>query len=147
MKRVSSDNDHTLCFEIDAAGSIAVVRCEGKVWPAPFSELLVEGLDACAAAGKRGVLFDIRQCHGTAPSTAARHELGVTIAELQTSRSPLIVMGLLGNEPFIDPGRLGEMVAVQRNAVFRAFTDEGCAIRWLESQVAMRETTESPPLS
>ena len=93
-------------------------------------------------AGQRGALLDIRDCHGTAPSTASRHEIGVIISELQSARSPLIVIGVLGKDPFIDPGRFGEMVAVQNNAVFRAFTDEDSAIGWMESQVVMRETTE-----
>ena len=133
-------------MEIDTSNPIAVLRCEGKVWPGPFLRLLEQGMDACAADGNRGLLLDIRDCHGTAPSTAVRHELGVAIAESQSAKSPLIVIGLLGKEPFIDPGRFGEMVAVQRNAVFRTFTDEGSAFSWLESQVAMRENTESPPL-
>ncbi len=147
MIKVSNDNDETLSFQIETGDRIVIVRCEGKVWPGPFLQLLEAGVDACVESGKRGLLVDIRDCHGTAPSTAVRHELGVSISELQGARSPIIVLGLLGREPFIDPGRFGEMVAVQNNAVFRAFTDEGAAVRWLESQVAIREVSESPPLS
>ncbi len=147
MKRVSSDSDETLRYDVGVSGRIAFIRCEGKVWPGPFATLLEQGIAACVEADARGVLFDIRDCHGTAPSTASRHELGVTISELQSAQSPLLVIGLLGQEPFIDPGRFGEMVAVQNNAVFRAFTDEDSAVGWVESQVAMRLTTESPPLS
>ena len=147
MNKVSGDNNESLRFEIVTADRIVIFRCLGKVWPGPFVELLEKGLDTCASAGKRGLLVDIRDCHGLAPSTAVRHEIGVGISELQSSRSPLVVIGVLGNEPFIDPGRFGEMVAVQNNAVFRAFTKKEPAISWLESQVAMRVSTESPPLN
>lgn len=147
MQRVSSDNEEDLCFAVDAGHRLVVVRCEGKVWPGPFFELLEQSFDACIGAGKRGLLVDIRDCNGTAPGTGVRHEIGVRISELQNARSPLVVLGVLGKEPFIDPGRFAEMVAVQNNAVFRAFTDEASAFGWLASQVAIRETTESPPLS
>ncbi len=147
MQRVSTDNDEDLCFDVDTRHRLVVVRCEGKVWPGPFLKLLEQSFDVCIDAGKRGLLVDIRDCSGTAPGTGVRHEIGVSISELQNARSPLIVLGVLGKEPFIDPGRFGEMVAVQNNAVFRAFTDESSALGWLESQVAIRETTESPPLS
>lgn len=146
MKSVSPDSDETLSYDFGVSGHIAIISCEGKIWPGPFVELVKQGIAACANAGARGVLFDIRDCRGTAPSTASRHELGVTISELQSARSPLIVIGLLGREPFIDPGRFGEMVAVQHNAIFRAFTDEDRAVGWLESQVTARLSTESPPL-
>ncbi|MDJ0908273.1 MAG: hypothetical protein QNI99_03700 [Woeseiaceae bacterium] len=147
MNKVTDDNDESLSFEIETGDRIVFIRCEGKVWPGPFLELLEQGIERCGGAGKRGLLVDIRDCHGLAPSTAARHELGVSISELQSARSPLVVIGVLGEEPFIDPGRFGEMVAVQNNAVFRAFTDEESAISWLESQVAMRVSTDSPPLN
>ena len=147
MNKVSDDNDGSLSYVIDTGDLIVMVRCEGKVWPGPFLELLEQGMETCVGAGKRGLLVDIRDCHGLAPSTVARHEIGVSISELQSARSPLVVIAVLGNEPFIDPGRFGEMVAVQNNAVFRAFTDEDSAIGWLESQVAMRASTESPPLN
>lgn len=145
MNRVSSDDNEDLRFVIDTSGRVAVARCKGKVWPGPFMALLEQGLDACIEHGKRALLIDIRDCHGTAPSTAVRHEIGVSIAELQSGRSPLIILAVLGSEPFIDPGRFGEMVAVQNNAVFRAFTNEDRAHSWLESQAAVRETTELPP--
>lgn len=145
MIKVSNDKDESLSFEIETGDRLVIVRCEGKVWPGPFLQLVEAGVDACVESGKCGLLIDIRDCHGTAPGTAVRHEIGVSISELQSARSPLIVLGVLGREPFIDPGRFGEMVAVQNNAVFRAFTDEGRALSWLESQVAMRETSESPP--
>lgn len=147
MQRVSTDKNEDLRYVVDIGDRGVVVRCEGKVWPGPFFDLMAQSVDTCIAAEKRGVLVDIRACHGTAPSTAVRHEVGVGISELQNSRTPLIVMAVLGSEPFIDPGRFAEMVAVQHNAVFRAFTSESHAYEWLASQIAMRETTESPPLS
>ncbi len=147
MQKVSSDKNEDLRYEVDFGDRAIVVRCEGKVWPGPFFDLMAQSVDACIAAGRRGVLVDIRACHGTAPSTSVRHEVGVGISELQNSRAPLVVMAVLGSEPFVDPGRFAEMVAVQHNAVFRVFTSEPPAHEWLQSQIAMRETTVSPPLN
>jgi hypothetical protein len=56
------------------------------------------------------------------------------IAEAQAARRPRIRAALLGSEPMIHPERFGELVAVNRGADMRVFTDEAEAEQWLASR-------------
>jgi len=60
-----------------------------------------------------------------------RYDWAVRIAELQARFLPRIRVALVGNEPLIHPERFGEIVARNRGADARAFTDEAEALRWL----------------
>ena len=44
---------------------------------------------------------------------------------------PRIRFAVLGNEPMVHPERFGEIVATNRGAVMRVFTDEALALEWL----------------
>lgn len=84
-----------------------------------------------AAAGRNAVLVDARGISGREPMMADRYELAVRIAELQARYEPRIRVALLGNHPLVHPERFGEIVARNRGADARAFTDEAEALRWL----------------
>ena len=45
--------------------------------------------------------------------------------------NPRIRLAVLGNEPMVHPERFGEIVATNRGAVMRVFTDEALALEWL----------------
>jgi hypothetical protein len=40
-------------------------------------------------------------------------------------------LAVLGNEPIIDPNRFGEIVATNRGANVKVFTDDPMALEWL----------------
>jgi hypothetical protein len=106
------------------------VECAGDFALEPFSEAF-ERIFALAAEADRGaVLVDVRKVVGE-PTMAERYTLAVRVADLQSARLPRIRLALLGHEPLIHPERFGEIVASNRGAVARAFTDEAQALAWL----------------
>ena len=87
---------------------------------------------ALAADGKReALLIDARNVTGREPMMTERYEIAVRIADLQAAQSPRIRLALLGHEPMIHRERFGEIVAANRGAVARVFTDERAAFEWL----------------
>jgi hypothetical protein len=84
-----------------------------------------------AEAGRDALLVDARGITGREPTMAERYDWAVRIAELQALYEPRIRVALVGNEPLIHPERFGEIVARNRGADARAFTDEAMAIEWL----------------
>ncbi len=73
------------------------------------------------------------ECSGTYSQDAVlRHyEQAVRVAELRAAESPRIRLAVIGHEPMIHRERFGEIVATNRGALARAFTDENAALEWL----------------
>ena len=90
-----------------------------------------EAYRQAALANRTGVLVDVRQVAGRLPTILDRFDMGVRVAEQHVSRKPRIRFALLGHEPMIHPERFGELVARNRGADARAFTDKEEALRWL----------------
>lgn len=84
-----------------------------------------------AEGGHEAVLIAAPKLAGREPTMAERYELAVLVAERQRARTPRIRMAVLGDEPMIHPERFGEIVATNRGALARAFTDERLAVEWL----------------
>ena len=84
-----------------------------------------------ADAGRNAVLVDARGISGRQPMMAERYELAVRIAELQARYEPRIRVALMGSHALIHPERFGEIVARNRGADARAFTEEAPALDWL----------------
>ena len=78
------------------------------------------------------LLLDIREITGITPSTIDRFEIGRLVAEIQRSLITFIQIAVVGNEPMIDPQRFGEIVALNRGAVGKVFTDLDQAIVWIK---------------
>jgi hypothetical protein len=53
------------------------------------------------------------------------------VADLQARHKPRIRLAVLGHEPYVHPQRFGEIVAANRGAIARVFTDEAEALKWL----------------
>ena len=53
------------------------------------------------------------------------------MADAQAATRPRIRMAMLGHEPMIHPERFGEIVAANRGADARVFTEEALALDWL----------------
>lgn len=81
--------------------------------------------------GHQALLIDARKVSGREPTMAERYDQAVRVAELQATQTPRIRMALLGHEPLIHPERFGEIVATNRGALARVFTDENAALDWL----------------
>jgi hypothetical protein len=91
--------------------------------------LLDQAFELARQTGLEAVLIDARELEG-APTTMERYHWGVQIAT-RSAAGPRIRIAVVGNEPIIDPDRFGEIVATNRGASGRAFTDLQEAIAWL----------------
>ncbi|HEY8265548.1 MAG TPA: hypothetical protein VIG03_03185 [Steroidobacteraceae bacterium] len=95
-----------------------------------------EGYRQAALENRIGVLIDVRKITGRLPTLLDRYDFGVHIAEQYLSSDPRVRLALLGHEPMIHPDRFGELVARNRGADARVFTDEALAVDWLRSRPA-----------
>ncbi len=71
----------------------------------------------------------MRGINGRIPTILDRFEMGVRIAKHYLESDPRIRLAVLGHEPMIHPERFGELVARNRGADARVFTDEAQALR------------------
>ena len=69
------------------------------------------------------------------PSLLDRFYLGSSFAAIQQGKEKIVAMVVVGEEPLIDRERFGEIVATNRGAVGKVFTDDSEAVTWLESKV------------
>jgi hypothetical protein len=90
-----------------------------------------EAFRRAAAESRRNILIDARRVVGRVPTILDRYEIGVNLARSYLDQLPRIRLALLGHEPMIHPDRFGEIVARNRGADARVFTDETEAIQWL----------------
>lgn len=87
-----------------------------------------EAYQRAATEKRRNILIHARRVVGRVPTILDRYEIGVHTARTYLEHSPRIRLTLLGHEPIIHPGRFGEIVARNRGADTRAFTDEAEAL-------------------
>ena len=95
-----------------------------------------EGYRQAALENRIGLLIDVRNITGRLPTLLDRYDFGVHIAEQYLTSDPRIRLALLGQEPMIHPDRFGELVARNRGADARVFTDEALAVDWLRTRPA-----------
>ena len=90
-----------------------------------------EAYRQAALENRAALLIDVRKITGRLPSLLDRYDFGVHIAEKYLTSDPRVRLALLGHEPMIHPERFGELVARNRGADARVFTDEALALEWL----------------
>jgi hypothetical protein len=117
--------------EVRAHTDYLELVCTGAYAPEVPLQVAEEGLRRAAHAGHRALLVDIRGVTGRAPTMAERYDQAVQVAQLQSGITPRIRLALLGHEPMVHPQRFGEIVATNRGALLRVFTDEALALDWL----------------
>ena len=109
----------------------AQLICHGTFSKQELLDVFDKAIEFAAQNGKEAVLVDIGNVEGE-PTTAERIDMGVQAAEIQLAKDTIVALAVIGNEPLIDPERLGETVALSRCAVLKVFTDMEEAINWLE---------------
>ena len=110
------------------------VACSGVYSRAESHRVGQEAFRDAALAKRDTILIDVRQVSGRRPSILDRFEMGVRTAEYYLDSEPRIRLALLGHEPMIHPQRFGELVARNRGADARVFTDETAALEWVRSR-------------
>jgi hypothetical protein len=107
------------------------VGCEGLYSRAETLRVGEEAYAAAARANRGAILVDARAITGRIPTILDRFEMGVRIARHYLETDPRIRLAVVGHEPMIHPERFGELVARNRGADARVFTDGTEALDWL----------------
>lgn len=107
------------------------VECSGSFSQEALLSVLERGFALAADASHEALLIDVRNVSGREPTMAERYEQAVRVADLQATQTPRIRLAMLGHEPMIHPERFGEIVATNRGALARVFTDESQTLEWL----------------
>lgn len=107
------------------------IACTGLYSRAESIRLGRTAYREAAAAERDCVLLDVRRITGRVPGIIDRFEIGVRIADHYLDSDPRVRLALLGHEPMIHPERFGELVARNRGADARVFTDEAAALEWI----------------
>lgn len=119
-------------FEITSLPEYILVTAEGEYDFTEAKRLIGSAYAAAAKLGVSKILIDCRNMKGTL-SAVQRFELGEWVAEhyFQRPATTHTPVAVVGNEPFIDPARLGENVAANRWVPVKALTDMQAALTWL----------------
>jgi hypothetical protein len=107
------------------------VRCAGLYSRAETLRVGEEAYAAAARANRGAILIVARAITGRIPTILDRFEMGVRTARHYLGSDPRIRLAVVGHEPMIHPERFGELVARNRGADARVFTDETQALDWL----------------
>lgn len=122
-------------FRIRTAASVhpqyLELACSGLYSRAEALRVGETAFREAARANRTAVLIDVRSIAGRVPSILERFDFGVRIAKHYLEFDPRIRLAVLGHEPMIHPERFGELVARNRGADARVFTDEAMALDWL----------------
>lgn len=121
----------SVCYEAREHADFLELVCTGTYAPEIPLQVAEEGLKRAARASRAAVLIDIRGIIGREPTMSERYNQAVQVANLQSRVTPRIRLALLGREPMIHPQRFGEIVATNRGALLRVFTDDKPARDWL----------------
>jgi hypothetical protein len=105
--------------------------CEGLYAPDAASHAFERAFALASEARRTAVLIDVRGVTGRAPTLMQRYGHAILITDLYFRHLPRISLAILGHEPMVHPQRFGEIVAVNRGARARVFTDESRALAWL----------------
>jgi hypothetical protein len=118
-------------FESKLFTDYALLICTGQFSIDAMLRIFEEAFEFARKSDRGAVLIDGRNITGREPTLAERYEQAVRVADMQTLQRPRIRLALLGYEPLIHPERFGEIVATNRGALARVFTDETAALAWL----------------
>jgi hypothetical protein len=120
-----------LTYTVQELPTHLLLAGEGSYSFEEMQRVYAEAFALAARAGRDALIVDLRAMAGPVPTMSDRYEHGVHVADLQARHKPRIRLAVLGYEPYIHPQRFGEIVAANRGAVARVFTDEAEALKWL----------------
>ena len=113
------------------------IDCTGVYSQEDTLALFTRAFDLAGEHVRDAVLIDARGVTPPEPTLMQRFDLAVHLAGEHLRQFPRVRLALLGNEPVIHPERFAEIVATNRGANVKAFTDEKLALDWL---LARRKT-------
>ena len=113
-------------------GDWLVVRLTGPVVVEWMVDLVAQIATSMRAVPTAAVLVDTREAFGSFDDLG-RYRFAMAAVN-EAIGGPI---AYVGREPFLDPGRFGEVVARNRGVNVRVFTDEPAARAWLREQTGV----------
>ena len=111
------------------------VKCEGSYDFESMCKTYVDAFTFAAAAERKALILDARGLAGDPPNILDRFKLGVRIAEIQRTHG--VMVAGVGDEGMVSPNRFGEIVARNRSAYARVFTQLDAAIEWIREELGI----------
>lgn len=119
-------------YQIEVRENYVYIQCQGIYNGSDLMALFDEVLQIPGRTDREVVLVDVQDIGGDHPTTMERYQIGVFIAEHNYLGVCIVVVG---KEPYVDPRRFGETVAVNRGARGKVFTDIDEAVAWIDAYV------------
>ena len=108
-----------------------LLDCSGVFAQGDALAAYARAFSLAAEHGCDAVLIDARRVKPPEPTLMERYDQGVHVAGMHQKQVPRIRLAVLGHEPMVHPHRFGEIVANNRGANMKVFTDEQMALDWL----------------
>ena len=121
----------SVSFEVHVHAGHVVLECTGTYTFESILQIFGRAFENAVREGRGAVLVDLRQLTGGPPTLLDRYRQIVLIAKLQSGPGPRIRFAVVGHEPMVHPHRYGDVIAMSRGALARAFTDLDEAVAWL----------------
>ena len=122
----------SLEFKVRVLPGHVQLDCTGSFVHEEALAIFTRAFALAAEHGRDAVLIDARGVKPPPePSLMERYDSAVHVAGMHLRQIPRIRLAVLGDEPIIHPHRFGEIVATNRGANARVFTDEQMALDWL----------------
>lgn len=110
----------------------AVIHCSGSYEIDSTLAAYAKAFEIAENHHLNAVLFEGLDLTGAPPTVMDRFTMGKYLSELYLTYGGKIRMAIVGNEPYIDPGRFGETVAKNRGGYVGVFTSMADALGWLD---------------
>ena len=108
-----------------------VLECTGTYTFESSLQIFSQAIEIAMHEGRGAVLVDVRQLTGAPPTLFDRYRQVGHIAKLQSGPGPRIRVAVFGHVPMIHPQRFGDVIALSRGALARAFTELDEAMAWI----------------
>jgi hypothetical protein len=128
--------DAAMKMHIEERPTYLHVIFDGDIDIKQAKEFTTQVLETCGKLRTGNVLMDMRNLRGK-PTTMGRWEYAQDLSDqylkfiIEDKLVPL-KLAILGKEPVIDPGRLGETMARNRGMQVKVTSNETDAYAWLE---------------
>ncbi len=123
--------DSSIAFDVHEHSTHVELTCAGTYSEDAARAVFEQAFELAGRSSRTAVLVDARMVTGRQPTMMQRYNHAIHVTELQRRQLPLIALAILGHEPMVHPERFGEIVARNRGAIARVFTDEVRARAWL----------------
>ena len=129
-------NNQTAPFEteIKSEGNILIINVRGSYSLSKAKDLFKLAIDTALQENKRNILIDVSHIKGSV-SFIDRYDYSSFLAQykLEHAATKVDKIAVTGHEPIVHKERFGELVAINRGANVKVFTEVEEAFKWIRN--------------